>query len=124
MGTPTMTMPECYGSPAIFSRIPGRCHMPWLIVVFMAGACGAKVAGSGYEGGTGGAGGTSRSGDCAPASAFHVRLSEIMYHPVVDDEPDSEYEFVEIFNTMDKAVKLDGWQIEGGIQFPFPAGAT
>ena len=51
-------------------------------------------------------------------------ISEIMYHPVDENAPDDNHEFVEIYNRGDAALDLTGWQLTGGVKFTFPAGAS
>lgn len=48
-------------------------------------------------------------------------INEIMYHPISED-PDDEY--VEIHNRSLETVPLDGWRLEDGIDFAFPADAA
>ena len=56
----------------------------------------------------------------APAVSAGVVLTEIMYHPLSDNDND---EFVEIYNTGPSSVDLTGWCFDG-INFCFPPGAT
>ncbi len=49
-----------------------------------------------------------------------VVISELMYHPVSDDDRE---EFVELFNTGASAVDLGGWRLDG-VGLDFPPGAT
>ena len=44
-------------------------------------------------------------------------INEIHYHPASDD---AREEFVELHNTADKAVSLDGWSLRSGVRFDFP----
>ena len=53
-----------------------------------------------------------------------VLLSEIMYHPVLEESFDDEHEFVEIYNTHSEPVDLTGWRLGGGIRFVFPQNCT
>jgi hypothetical protein len=53
-----------------------------------------------------------------------VVFSEIMYHPVLDEGPAEEHEFIELASREDRPIPLDGFRIGGGIRFTFPAGAT
>ena len=52
-----------------------------------------------------------------------VVFSEIMYHPVLEDDFVDWHEFVEIHNTSPDTVSLGGWKLEGGIAYMFPDGA-
>src|SRR5688572_31760199 len=51
-----------------------------------------------------------------------VVISEIMYHPVMDDDPAVSHEFIELENRTDQEIDLGGWQLGGGIRFKFAAG--
>jgi hypothetical protein len=52
-------------------------------------------------------------------------ISELMYHPVLDEEgPEEEREFVEVYNRGPASVALAGWQLGGDVRFTFPAGAV
>jgi hypothetical protein len=53
-----------------------------------------------------------------------VVISELMYHPVQDDGPSEDHEFVEIANRTDAPVAIGGWRLAGGASFMFPAGTT
>ena len=63
---------------------------------------------------------------CPPRAAEvpALRISEIMYHAVLEEAVEESYEFIEIFNTSDSAVELGGWRITGGIDFTFAADAS
>jgi len=50
-----------------------------------------------------------------------IRISEIMYHPVLEEDYEDRHEFLEIANAGDSPVDLTGWRIVGGIDFTFPA---
>ena len=69
---------------------------------------------SGRLGGRGGGGGTT--------GAPTIVLSEIMYHPVLEEgyeaDPDP-HEWLEIGNAGDAAVELEGWALTEGVQFTF-----
>ena len=56
----------------------------------------------------------------APAARADVVITEILYHPVSDDDRE---EFVEIYNTGASSVDLSSWCIDG-INFCFPPGAS
>jgi hypothetical protein len=50
-------------------------------------------------------------------------LSEIMYHPVLEDAFEDWHEFVEIHNPQADDVPLEGWSLVGEIDYVFPAGS-
>ena len=52
-----------------------------------------------------------------------LRISEIMYHPVLEEDYEDWHEFIELHNPHDQAVSLDGWSLAGGVTYRFPAGA-
>ena len=56
------------------------------------------------------------------ASASLV-VSELMYHPAADEEMNS-LEFVELLNTGDASIDLNGFSFDRGINYSFPANAT
>ena len=60
-----------------------------------------------------------------PASAT-LRLTEIMYHPLPLSETDETEsgEFIEFHNTGLESISLEGYQIDRGITFQFPAQAV
>ena len=49
-----------------------------------------------------------------------LRISEIMYHPVEENDYYDRHEFIEIANAGNAAVNLAGWRLMGGIDFAFP----
>ncbi len=51
-----------------------------------------------------------------------VQITEIMYHPVLEDGPLDEHEFIELQNTGTRAVDLGGFRLSGGVRFTFAAG--
>ncbi len=51
-----------------------------------------------------------------------VLISEIMYHPVLEESLVDEHEFLEIHNRTGSPVALDGWQVAGSVKFTFPPG--
>jgi hypothetical protein len=53
-----------------------------------------------------------------------VVISELMYHPVLEEEPEELHEFIEIHNSTDRAVELTGWRLAGGVSFLFATGTT
>jgi len=50
-------------------------------------------------------------------------INEIHYNPADSQGPDAAYEFIEVVNTGDAAVDLEGYTLVG-VEFIFPAGAT
>src|SRR5438093_7487832 len=63
---------------------------------------------------------------CPPVAPGKPRvlISEIMYHPVLEEALEDYHEFVEVFNAGKEAVSLGGWRLAGGIDYTFPAGAA
>lgn len=61
--------------------------------------------------------------DAGPPAPTPLRISEIMYNPVLEEDFEDWHEFVEIHNPHDQPVPLDGWSLAGGITYRFPAGA-
>ncbi len=63
---------------------------------------------------------------CPPVSPDRppVFLSEIMYHPVLEESLEQEHEYLEIHNAGNVAVPLAGWRIAAGVEYTFPAEAT
>lgn len=51
-----------------------------------------------------------------------VRISEVMYHPVDENAPQENHEYVEIFNNGTGEADLSGWKLSGDIQYTFPTG--
>jgi hypothetical protein len=51
-----------------------------------------------------------------------VAISEIYYHPL--DDEDETLEYVELTNTTDETVDLDGYSFTDGFEFVFPAGTS
>ncbi len=49
-----------------------------------------------------------------------VVLNELMYHPPGEAE---EIQWIELHNTGPQDVTLDGWSLDAGVKFTFPAGA-
>ena len=51
----------------------------------------------------------------------HLKLTEIHYHPLPDDSiDDGDFEFIELKNTGENPVGLDGMQFVDGISYTFP----
>jgi hypothetical protein len=61
---------------------------------------------------------------CSSESPPQVVISEIMYHPVAEDGPVEEHEYIELHNLGGKTAALGGWKLTGGVQFTFPEGTT
>jgi hypothetical protein len=61
--------------------------------------------------------------DAAPARAA-LLLSEIMYHPVLEEDFVDWHEFVEIHNPEARDVPLSGWALAGEITYDFPPGSV
>jgi hypothetical protein len=55
-----------------------------------------------------------------------VAISEVMYHPVLENDAQDNHEFVELHNPSTSAISLAGWRLALGGQaaFRFPAGAA
>ncbi len=58
-------------------------------------------------------------GDDAP-----VAISEIMYHPVLENAPQDDHEFVELHNRARRSLSLAGWRLAGGISYLFSSTAS
>ncbi len=99
-------------------RTKGRWAVRWiatagvLALLASAGGCG-KSDGGGDD-----------DDDPMTAPPASLCLSEIMYHPVLENAFEDHHEFIEIHNPIDEAVSLDGWAFTGGIRFAFPTGTT
>jgi hypothetical protein len=88
-------------------------------------AGGAPPVGSGPPVGGGGPPAEGDAGSAVPVVApTAVVISEIMYHPVLEDAADDNHEFVEIHNRDGAPVAIAGWRLQGTIRYTFPAGAT
>ncbi|MBI4605329.1 MAG: lamin tail domain-containing protein [Planctomycetes bacterium] len=63
---------------------------------------------------------------CPPAAPPRPRvyISEILYHPVLEQDFVENHEFVELHNAEASAVSLAGWRLAGAIDYAFPAGAS
>jgi spore coat protein CotH len=53
-----------------------------------------------------------------------VVISEVMYHPVLENDVVDNHEFIELHNPGAQAVSLAGWRLAGDAQFTFPATAS
>ena len=81
----------------------------------------------GLEPGFGGSPGAANSVSLCPPSRPprpRIFVSEILYHPVLEEWYEDIHEFVEIHNAEAEPVSLAGWRIAGGIDYVFPPGAT
>lgn len=67
-----------------------------------------------------------RAEQCPPQALDRPSLliSEIMYHPVLEESLVENHEFIELYNSSDSAIDLEGIRLAGGIDFVFPEGAT
>ncbi len=75
----------------------------------------------------GGSPGAANSVQSCPAEAPsrpRVLISEIMYHPVLEESLVDDHELVEIWNGEAAALSLAGWRIAGAVDFTFPPGAS
>lgn len=60
---------------------------------------------------------------CDGGGSPPIRISEVMYHPVLEDDYVEHHEFVELVNTGDGAVDLGGWRMTAtNVLFDIPAG--
>ncbi|MGC3961302.1 MAG: lamin tail domain-containing protein [Verrucomicrobiota bacterium] len=53
-----------------------------------------------------------------PPQLSSVVISEIMYHPISENDDD---EYLELYNRSGSAVNLGGWQLQDGVSFTFPS---
>jgi hypothetical protein len=60
------------------------------------------------------------SPDETPAGVARVLLSELMYHPVLEESYEDEHEFIEITNAGTAPANLLGWRFDDGVDFEFP----
>ncbi len=60
---------------------------------------------------------------CPPVAPARppVRISEVMYHPVLEQDYEDRHEFIEIVNTGTAPVDLTGWRFAGGIDYEIPS---
>ncbi|WP_428262136.1 CotH kinase family protein [Haliangium sp.] len=59
-----------------------------------------------------------------PVTVGPVLVSEIMYHPVLEQDFVERHEFIELHNPSAEDVPLDGWTLTGGIDYAFPTDAV
>jgi|TARA_B110000093_G_scaffold131946_1_gene141143 hypothetical protein len=59
---------------------------------------------------------------CNPALEFAPVISEIHYNPSFEQGPDSEWEFVEIYNPYTVTIDISGWYITDEVEAPFAEG--
>jgi hypothetical protein len=83
--------------------LPGLLLLPWLACV------GAPTGGS--EGAAGTGGGVPDA--AAPASPV-VAISEVMYHPVLENDLVEAHEFIELHNPTEFGADLGGWKVRIG----------
>lgn len=55
---------------------------------------------------------------------LEIQITEVMYHPVLEEDFVDHHEFVELHNPGAELVPLDGWTLEGGIDFAFAPGTS
>lgn len=60
----------------------------------------------------------------APIDPPVVHITEIMYHPVLEQDFLDHHEFVELHNPGTDPVSLDGWTLANGIDFALPPGTV
>ena len=53
-----------------------------------------------------------------------LRISEVMYHPVDENAPVENHEYVELFNRGSADADLSNWRLSGDIQYTFAPGTT
>ena len=51
-------------------------------------------------------------------------ISEVHYNPPSDQGQDSEWEFIELYNPVEEAIDLSGWELVDGIYGLIPPGTT
>lgn len=69
-------------------------------------------------------GAANRLSGCSPTARPDIRISEVHYSPNVPTGDERLFEFIEIVNTGQTGVDLDGWILAGDVDFAFPDGAT
>src|SRR4029453_16031027 len=60
----------------------------------------------------------------APTPPGDVVVSELMFHPVLEEALEDFHEFIEITNRGGVAADLTGWRIAGGVDFAFAPGTS
>lgn len=60
-------------------------------------------------------------GDPSSSVPTPLCISEILYHPVLEDSYEETHEFIEIHNPTDASVSLAGYALGGGTEAAFPA---
>ena len=58
-----------------------------------------------------------------PADWGRIHFSEFHYNPASVQGPDSEFEFLELFNADSVTIDLSGWSLSEGLSMNFPDGA-
>ena len=56
-----------------------------------------------------------------PPPEGRVRITEVMYHPVLGDFYSDQHEFIELHNDGGAPVDLTGWSFDDGVSFTFGA---
>lgn len=90
-----------------------------------SGGAGSVASGGQSASGSVGSGGTQGTSTVQdPGALGAMRISEIMYHPVLEDGEVERHEFVELHNPSERDISLSGATLGGGIQFRFPEGSS
>jgi hypothetical protein len=58
-----------------------------------------------------------------PLPSPAVVFSELMYHPVLEEDYEDQHEFIELHNRAEVELDLSGWKLGGEVAYTFPAGA-
>jgi hypothetical protein len=63
---------------------------------------------------------------CPPVAPARPRIfiSEIMYHPVLEQSLEDDHEFIELHNADAAPVSTAGWRLVGAVDYTFPAGSS
>ena len=56
-------------------------------------------------------------------SSTQLIISEISYAPVINGIKSEDYEFIELYNPLNRIVELNGFRFDAGIEFTFPTGS-
>ena len=74
------------------------------------------------SGGSPGGAGAAETCPPVPPARPRVYISEVMYHPVLEESLEDEHEFVEIHSEETSPVDLSGWKLGGGLRYEFRPG--
>jgi len=98
-------------------------HLPPAVLLGLAACTGSgtlKLASTDSAGTTT----TPPTGDTGPDTALPtapaVRITEVMYNPVLEVDYEDHHEFVELHNAGTEAADLAGWSFDKGITWTFP----